>query len=1246
MPSKRTNDSVDRILEELSQKQMAEGVRAGAQDSQVDEILRSVGLVKDDPVVPTGAFSGLGDTILPDDVLDDLTSGFAFTTDGETTTLPPLMPPAAPTPARGAARPAQSRGTAAPQRPAEQQRQTPPRQAQEPPRQAAQPAPRRQAAPARPAPQGRPAAEDTGADTTQTGVIKNFLRQAMPGDVTSDSTAIFERKEQFKNFFKESVAVVPDENGRIKQPAKPKKRRGLFGFGGETEETGDVTDEFVPINVAMTPGARRKPAEEEPPLTASAPEPELEEDAFGSTAPRGEEPPKRKKRGLFGRRRQQEEELVIPEAREETIHTSLNIGVPARPVQAVPAEQPAPERVYHSKYAGARRTPEARPAERQPAPARQAPAQQAPVRQPPERPAPAPSGDMTGNTLTAGQLSALRAAVSAKKQEETGKKPTTVEFTPGQEPRGPQVTPPTIQADGRAEPVAEPVMRTHQPVSGSAPRQEPADQIALAQTPPEPVSEPSGFSVHMDAIRPDQLMHEISTGEISPAEINAAADAITRTITGQIDLNQNPEQPDGGYGDYPDEAPTLVGQPGFAAPVDPTARDNAPTAVFAAQPQDMDQGAPPDTSEFVRDIAHSINTDSPTTSRFAEAAQRLTEELPDGQTRRGKRAGRTRLTGSPDDEHFDEEGEPIHPFEDKAAAAARSSYEKGTDTNAVRGALDKKVLGGTLAAIVSAVAAAVLLYLGTAAMSTAMPLPDPLDPLTAPGALLGVCLILLAASCGACWRTMASGLRGLFRMPTADTLPALAGVAGIVQLLLFLLKNSWYRPADLCLFAGPAALLLCFNSIGKALDARTVRNNFDLVSAGVDHAVAYRLRDARVVHAITQGLSEPNPSVLVSRPTVLLKSFMADSYSRRTSDKNQQQFAWALGGCALLSLIFNLAVSKDPGKAVTAMTAVLCLGTPLAGTLLSALPAQLMQRSAARVGAVIPGWKDIRQLGRTNVVQLTARDLFPASCVKLHGIKTFRKERIDLAIVYAASMLVDANPTLRDVFLGMIGHDKKLLYKVDDLRGVPGKGCVGWIDDNRVLVGNRHLMEKYDIQIPAEEYEQRFTVNQRKVIYLAVSGNLFSMFLVSYERDNDTAAVLENLQRNGVSMVITTDDFDCDDALVEAVYGLPAGSVKVLSPEENDALAPATAWLPESEGSMLHLGNFASFVGGLEAAAGAAEGERKAGFVVTASVLISCVLAVVMSIAGGIVSLPLPAMVLYQAGWAALALIFPLLQKY
>ena len=71
MPSKRTNDSVDRILEELNMEQAQAGLRDSVTDHQVDEILRSVGILSlpDEPL-PEDKLS-----VPEGDALDDLLHG-------------------------------------------------------------------------------------------------------------------------------------------------------------------------------------------------------------------------------------------------------------------------------------------------------------------------------------------------------------------------------------------------------------------------------------------------------------------------------------------------------------------------------------------------------------------------------------------------------------------------------------------------------------------------------------------------------------------------------------------------------------------------------------------------------------------------------------------------------------------------------------------------------------------------------------------------------------------------------------------------------------------------------------------------------------------------------------------------------------------------------------------------------------------------------------------------------------------
>ena len=1311
MPSKRTNDSVDRILQELSVQQTRDVVRDSVNDRKVDEILRSVGLDTDTLGTAHGGLGPIGQEDLPAVEIDgsDVTTDDRFSTavlDDILRDLPTMKKlrkdrPAARQPAQPV-RPTRQEAPAQQAQPARPARQEPPAQpARQPARQEApaQPA-RQQAQPARPvrqetrpapAPRPQPAEEapaerQTTSDTTRTSIIKNFLLKMAPGADNAD--ALNQGKEQFQQFFGKTAAVLPDAHGKLREPGR--KKRGLFGLG-KAEDTG----QFVPINVSL--GGRRTeepaageelppaepadyaPAEPEERLTERPEDRPPEYEDYGDeTAPKEYEeeyneevydtddepadegmdyardldeaddaeaqtlrlsdtaeydPAPAPRRGLFGGLfggRRAEPRAAGRDRGDTYSNLHLEESTGTVPDIRLPADPPA-RTVYHS---------------------RQFPAQGGGAGGT-ETPAGHTTKEMPGGTSPSITLSGLRDALrGASRTGATGtvyrKKRNTVEFTPGQhkkkeEPRR------IFGGSSISEPVGEPVMTSTGAVAPAEEERQPA--VPPAETAPAAPAAPAAGSAGAD--EPARPAPRAPTGDDRSARADTFEEitpARAATLTGEVRLADIAA----GAADARPSAPPAEEHTGFTTGLEPVQPEPAEehSGFTANLTLDQRPGPRPDTMNFVRGIEESINQDAPAEAagadRYAQAAAVLTDpnaetgETPEPEKRRTRKG--PRLKGTPEDETPEGAAAPFE--EEETAAPRRHEYERPDDAPAIRRELDSQVLALTAAAIVAGAAALVMLYLGTAAAGAGLPMPAPLDPAVGKTPLPAALLVLLAVTAGLCWRTMANGLKGLFKGPTADTLPALAAVGAAVQLVTFLIQPDWYAPDKLCLMAGPAALLLCFNTIGKRMDAVTTRENFRLVSAGVDHAVAYRLKDAGILRAVTRGLAQPHPSVLVSRPTQLLKDFLSASSARRTSDKNQQQLARVVAGCALAALVFTLLYRQDAGMAVTALAAVLCIGTPLAGTLLSAVPAKLMQGSAAQVGAVVPGWRDIRQLGRVNVIQVSSRDLFPSGCVKLGGIRAIQKDHIDQAITYAASMLAQGAPTLREVFLGMIGDNRKLLSQVDDFETVYGKGHVGWIKGERVLIGNRKLMQQFEVEIPSVEYEKRHTVNQRRVIYLAVSGKLFSMFLVSYQGDPDTAAVLDSLRRSGLSLIVDCDDFNCDEALLEAAYTLPTGSVRVLDGPARKALEPATAWLPESEGNMLHLGSFASFVGGLEAAHGAAEAERKSALVLSAAVLLSCVLAVIMVLAGGIASIPLPGLVLYQAVWAALTLLFPLMQRY
>lgn len=891
----------------------------------------------------------------------------------------------------------------------------------------------------------------------------------------------------------------------------------------------------------------------------------------------------------------------------------LGDGLPLPPVQQAPAPQ-------------ADDAPKARPAakiaEEKPAPARPAPQQQA-------RPA------QSVKTQPARKAEAARPAPKAQpaQKQETPRQEAPAEKPARRTVQRPAAKPAEAKAPAAESEADEVIRQVQQTVTGpAAPSPDAMQQLtgtisetmqfdaefqkffseSVAVIPDEEPEQHPGFFArflrHKDDGAGFEEGDELSeTGEVK-------VDEPTLMIPNPARAPQPQEEP---------VALPMSGEP--TRPVEPEeepAPEEGDTGVIELEGLDDDATR---TLDDLEEAAGSI--------RFEDEPAEEPEEEPEEEPAR-KRGFLPRMFGgeAPAEAVFDEPEQPEY----------IDDYEDPADAGAVQADLDGMRRMLALRTVLTGILTALLLYLGLAVGTSPLPPIGPIDPATAPAAYLAVHLIVLLAACGVNWRVFASGVPGIWGRPSADTIPALAAAAALVQLV----GADKFEADKLTLFAAPAALLLTLDAFGRFVMQGVVVRNFRMASAGSDHTASVPLADAELTARLAQGLGEPEPCLLLNRPTSLVKGFLRQSFSERASDGLAQKLSWGLLGAALISALVSLFAGHGGVAAVNALAGALCLGGPLAATLLSAVPSLLAQKSAAQVGAVIPGAAAMEQLGRANIAVVGARDLVPGASVRLHGIKTFDKQRIDLAILYAASVLIEGCDTLRDVFMTIIQGKTEMLFKVENLENLPGYGFTAWVNNNRVIVGNRAFMQQQGLEIPSLDYENRYTKGKRLPIYLAVSGRLFAMFLVSYKANVQVAATLSDLRSQGVSLLVQSDDFNLTGEGLEVLYGLPAGSVKVLSGAERRMLAPHTAYAETSEGCMTHMGSFASFVGGLRAAAGAAWGEKVASLVQAAGVGISCLLALVMAFTGGIGALGLPALVLYQAAWAVLTLAMPLLKKY
>ncbi len=546
----------------------------------------------------------------------------------------------------------------------------------------------------------------------------------------------------------------------------------------------------------------------------------------------------------------------------------------------------------------------------------------------------------------------------------------------------------------------------------------------------------------------------------------------------------------------------------------------------------------------------------------------------------------------------------------------------------------------TLRCVLAGILAMVLLHLGLTAEHLLPPL-SVLDPDAAPAAFYAANLLLFAASLFVGYPVLRDGLTGLRGRPSADTMPALAAVAALLQAVVAMLNANAYRSTEgIGLLTGMAALGLFLALVGSRVMLAAVQGGYTLAAEGGEVRGAYRTRDKDLIRALARDLEQKDPWVLLSRPVQTASDdFVEQSLSERASERRARKVACVLLAAAVLSGVAFLLFGGGVNCAVAAAAAVLCMGAPLSSVLVPGLAALRLQRAAAAVGAVVPGWAAIEELGGIDTIELDADDLFTADSVTLEDIRIFKGGRIDRAILYAASVLNESCDTLRGLFSQIIEDRTDILFPVKDLEQHTGLGFSAWCDNNRILIGTRRYMEQEGVTLPEQDYEDSHSKNgELQILYLAVSGNLHAMFVLRYVGGRNVARSLASLQRENIRLLVTSKDPSLTARHITEAYHLPEGMVTVLDGEQCQAIEAADAAPAKPKCCLYHHRGFASLTGGLQAADQAQNAETSATTVQLVSVCFSVFIAVLLTYAGSIWQLSIATVLMYQAAWSALSI--------
>lgn len=503
-------------------------------------------------------------------------------------------------------------------------------------------------------------------------------------------------------------------------------------------------------------------------------------------------------------------------------------------------------------------------------------------------------------------------------------------------------------------------------------------------------------------------------------------------------------------------------------------------------------------------------------------------------------------------------------------------------------------------------------------------------------------------------QTVSSGISKLFSMKAdCDTLSAMALISALLTSMVSLADSNMVRGSFVYIYIPVAVGALIFNTIGKLLIISRTQRSFSYISGDNDRYALFIVEDEDKAQNFTRGALTDFPILAGMQKTEVITDFLKTSYANDSTDRFCRIVSPIIAGAGLLLGLISALLGRTEHGTVGAV----CMGLSTfsaCASICSCFSMMLvvnmpMEKASvkynAKQGAIL-GFDSIDEFADTNSIMIDASQLFPPGSIILRNIKSFPDTSIDEAIVEAASLTSQSGSVLKNMFYDIIVGKTEMLNPVESYIYEDSMGLCGWINNKRVLLGNRELMQNHSIEgLPSVAKEKEYTGDDKIAVYLSISGQLSAMFIIELMPSHQIKNALKELERSGIAVMLRSVDSMLSVHRLSELFEVTPALFKLIPFRLHTDFEQTTEYAAKRSATLACSGRFASFAQ-LIIGANRLRGTISAGIAMQAAeILLGILLTLTLVLLHSMAELTVTNILLYNFIFVAIFAIFNAIRK-
>lgn len=274
----------------------------------------------------------------------------------------------------------------------------------------------------------------------------------------------------------------------------------------------------------------------------------------------------------------------------------------------------------------------------------------------------------------------------------------------------------------------------------------------------------------------------------------------------------------------------------------------------------------------------------------------------------------------------------------------------------------------------------------------------------------------------------------------------------------------------------------------------------------------------------------------------------------KIADKVSGYFVPVVMLIALVTFIIYLILGNSFAVAINVFVTILVIACPCSLGLATPLAIVVSEGLCAENGILIKKSEILENAQKVNTIVFDKTGTLTYGKLKISEIINYSNIEEKELLQLVGSIEKKGMHPIAKAFISYLEENKIETLNVDRFEEISGHGVIGKIDDKEIILGNRKILSKYEIENNHLEDEDELAKEGNSLIYVVINKEIKALIGVNDMVRENVKEIIETLNKNKIETIMLTGDNEKTAKNIASKIGITKVIANVLPSQKVEVL--------------------------------------------------------------------------------------------